>query len=70
MGNVYNVQQVIKPGELKSGKSGSQIGLEEWKESLRKELMEKLRQYSPKQIDKIIASTFGSAYDSQRLGDF
>jgi hypothetical protein len=27
-------------------------------------LMEKLRNYAPEQIDKIIANTFGSAYDS------
>lgn len=64
MGNLYNVEQAIKPGELKAGESGSQIGLEEWKRALRKELMGKLRQYSPDQIDKIISSTFGSAYDS------
>jgi len=64
MGYLYNVQQAILPGQLKPGQSGSQIGLEEWKGALRKELMEKLRNYAPEQIDKIIANTFGSAYDS------
>jgi restriction endonuclease Mrr len=64
MGNVYNVQQAIKPENFKSGEDKSQIGLDEWKRALRKELMEKLRQYSPDQIDKIIANTFGSTYYS------
>lgn len=62
MGNVYNVQQAMVPGQLKPGQSGTQLGLEEWKRALRKELMQKLRSYAPEQVDKIIETTFGSAY--------
>lgn len=55
-GNLYNVEQSITAKD--AGRS-SQIGLEQWKKEVRKEMMEKLRGYSPKQIDIIIKSTFG-----------
>jgi hypothetical protein len=62
MGNVYNVQQVVVPPSKATVKDASKVGLDQWKTAVRKELMEKLRSYSPDQIDKIIASTFGSEY--------
>lgn len=64
MGNLYNVEQAVIPGQTKGTKSNTEAGLETWKAAMRKELMTKLRQYSPEQVDKIIANTFGSAYDS------
>jgi hypothetical protein len=64
MGNLYNVEQAVIPGQTKGTKSNTKVGLETWKAAMRKELMTKLRQYSPEQVDKIIANTFGSAYDS------
>jgi hypothetical protein len=64
MGNLYNVEQAVVPGQTQGTKSNTEVGLETWKSAMRKELMTKLRQYSPEQVDKIIANTFGSAYDS------
>lgn len=55
-GNLYNVQQVVTPG---LGTNVSNVGLKEWNKEVRKQLMEKLRQYSPEQVDKIIKATFG-----------
>ena len=55
-GNLYNVQQAVTPG---IGMNVSKVGLNQWNKEVRKQLMEKLRQYSPEQIDKIIKATFG-----------
>lgn len=55
-GNVYNVQQVVTAS---TGKDVSKVGLAEWSKAVRKELMQKLRGYSPEQVDKIIKTTFG-----------
>ena len=55
-GNLYNVQQAVTPG---MGTNVSKIGLQSWNKELRKQLMEKLRKYSPEHIDKIIKATFG-----------
>lgn len=57
-GNLYNVEQSIS---AKDGGRSSQIGLEQWKKEVRKELMQKLRGYSPKEIDAIIKTTFGDS---------
>ena len=56
-GNLYNIEQSIT---AKDAGISSQIGLEQWKKEVRKTLMEKLRGYSPKQINAIIKSTFGN----------
>jgi hypothetical protein len=55
-GNVYNVQQVVTKADA-SNVSGR--GIKQWTDAVRKELMEKLRGYSPEQVDKIIKTTFG-----------
>lgn len=57
-GNLYNVEQSITP---KDGGRSSSIGLEKWKKEVRKQLMKKLRGYSPQKIDSIIKSTFGDS---------
>lgn len=56
-GNLYNVQQSVTK---KEGFNASKVGLDEWKKEVRKEIMEKLRGYSPAQVDVIIKNTFGS----------
>jgi hypothetical protein len=58
-GNLYNVQQVVSP---KDKADQSKVGLSQWKKQVRKELMNKLRGYSPEHIDKIIKSTFSDEY--------
>jgi len=55
-GNFYNVEQSVTSS---TGKDVSKAGLSDWNREVRKQLMEKLRQYSPEQIDKIIKATFG-----------
>ena len=55
-GNLYNVQQAVSPKDLPDV---SKSGLDEWNRAIRKEIMEKLRGYSPEQVDAIIKSTFG-----------
>lgn len=64
MGNLYNVEQAVIPGQTRGTKSNTEVGLEKWKAAMRKELMSKLRHYSPDQIGKIIQNTFGSTYES------
>ncbi len=60
-GNVYNVQQEVS---AKDFSNVSKSGLKEWSAAVRKELMQKLRSYSPEQVDKIIKSTFGDTISS------
>ena len=55
-GNLYNVQQAVTPG---LGTNVSKVGLNQWNREMRKQLMEKLRKYSPDQVEKIIKATFG-----------
>lgn len=59
MGNLYNVEQKFNPAALRNTWDGSAVGLAEWKKSIRKEIMEKLKGYSPHQVDAIIKTTFG-----------
>ena len=58
-GNVYNVQQVVTPSK---GSDVSKTGLDEWSKAVRKEVMSKLRGYSPEKVDEIIQKTFGTSY--------
>jgi hypothetical protein len=58
-GNLYNVQQVVSPQDKANQ---SKVGLSQWKKQVRKELMQKLRGYSPEHIDKIIKTTFNDEY--------
>lgn len=67
MGNLYNVEQKVNPVSVAGTNNGSKIGLDAWKAEMRKQVMEKLRNYSPKQVDKIIKATFGDSADSQGL---
>lgn len=60
-GNVYSVEQSVSSKDLPNV---SKSGLAEWNKAVRKELMQKLRGYSPEQIDKIIKSTFGDTINS------
>lgn len=55
-GNFYNVEQSVTAS---TGKDVSKVGLNQWSQEVRKQLMQKLRQYSPEQVDKIIKATFG-----------
>lgn len=55
-GNLYNMEQAVTPG---IGMNASKVGLEAWNRELRRQLMEKLRNYAPEQVDKIIKATFG-----------
>lgn len=55
-GNFYNVEQSVTAS---TGKDVSKVGLNQWHQEVRKQLMQKLRQYSPEQVDKIIKATFG-----------
>lgn len=53
-GNLYNVEQAVTGKD----KDVSKAGLSEWKSEVRKQLMQKLRGYSPEHVDKIIKATF------------
>lgn len=64
MGNLYNVEQKVNPVEVARTDAGSQSGLGTWKQEVRKQIMEKLRGYSPEHVDSIIRATFGNLYDS------
>ena len=55
-GNLYNVEQTVSK---KDGSNVSKTGLDEWNKEVRKQLMQKLKSYSPEQIDLIIKTTFG-----------
>jgi SOS response regulatory protein OraA/RecX len=54
-GNLYNVEQAVT-GKYKDV---SKVGLDQWKAEVRKQIMEKLRGYSPEHVEKIIKATFG-----------
>jgi len=64
MGNVYNVEQKSKPTEVAGTDEGSQAGLQAWKEEVRKQIMEKLKGYTPEKVDEIIKKTFSDSYYS------
>jgi hypothetical protein len=59
MGNIYNVEQKVVPTSVAGTDQGTKSGLDAWKSAIRKELMEKLKHYSPEQAEKIINATFG-----------
>lgn len=60
MGNQYNMEQKVDPkAVMQAGGDASKVGLDSWKTEMRRQLMEKLRQYSPEHIDKIMKATFG-----------
>jgi hypothetical protein len=59
MGNLYNVEQKVNPTDVGGTFKGSKIGLDSWKSEVRKQVMEKLKNYSPEHVDKIIKATFG-----------
>lgn len=62
MGNVYNVEQISVPPQSKSGMDASKVGLDQWKTEVRKQVMEKLKGYAPKQAEMIIKNTFGDMF--------
>jgi hypothetical protein len=62
MGNLYNIEQKAGPQIYKSGEDVSKTGLDEWKNEVRKQVMEKLKGYSPEQVTRIMQTTFGDSY--------
>lgn len=62
MGNLYNIQQVSVPVQSAQAINVSKVGLEQWKNEVRKQVMEKLKGYSPEHVDKIIKHTFGDLH--------
>ena len=61
MGNLYNVEQISTPSEVASGQDQTNIGLEQWKAEVRKQLLEKLRGYAPQYVNSIIKTTIGDS---------
>ncbi len=55
-GNLYNVQQAVTPG---LGTNVSKVGLAAWNREMRKQLMQKLKNYAPDKVQQIIDATFG-----------
>ena len=64
MGNLYNVEQKYNPTKLVGTQDASQAGLAKWKQEVRKQIMEKLKGYSPEHVDDIIKKTFSDSYYS------
>ena len=64
MGNVYNVEQKYNPTDSAGTEDGSKTGLSQWKQEVRKQIMKKLKGYSPEHVDDIIKKTFGASYYS------
>lgn len=64
MGNLYNVEQKYNPTKSVGTQDASQAGLAQWKQEVRKQIMEKLKSYSPEHVDDIIKKTFSDSYYS------
>ena len=64
MGNLYNVEQKYNPTKSAGTEDGSQAGLAQWKQEVRKQIMKKLKGYSPEHVDDIIKKTFNDSYYS------
>jgi hypothetical protein len=64
MGNLYNVEQKYNPTKTVGIEDVSQAGLAKWKQEVRKQIMEKLKGYSPEHVDDIIKKTFSDSYYS------
>ena len=65
MGNLYNVEQHVNPTTVAGSNNATTAGLEAWKAEMRKQVMKKLKNYAPNQVDAIIKATFGSSKDTQ-----
>ena len=62
MGNLYNVEQHTLPKAAAGPDDATPEGLKQWKCEVRKQVMEKLKGYSPDKVEEIIQKTFGDSY--------